>query len=119
MKPTQESIENYCSQLEKLLAAQNWKIELTTTESPFKTFASKHEEQEEWWFDDVIVTLANGEKITMFACFAGLTTIQRDKNKLFVDAYQLQNAIYSKLNLQPRAHRNLQDPYWKLWDHVD
>ncbi|MBA4336885.1 hypothetical protein C0416_03905 [bacterium] len=119
MKPTEAEIQEYCSQLENFLAAQEWKIELTTTESPFYTFTKGDDDKEEWWFDDVIITLPNGKKLTIFACYAGLTVLHTDHNAIFADAYDIQNAVYAELKVQPRPNKNPSDSYWKLWDKLD
>lgn len=120
MQPTLEDVKNYTNSLETLLIGQNWTIELTLSNEPHLTsFFSEDETPQESWFDDVMITSLNGEKIIMNAYSSGLMVLDMHPNALFRDAYELQNAFYREKDLQIPVNTAYDKPYWKLWNSLE
>lgn len=114
-KPTPEEVNQFCSKIEIFLSAHNLKVSIELCDSPaqLKSFTDDllTKVQNCWIAKCSVTSQATGVlEVTLFN-----QGIEQSDQKLWHDAWHIQDQIYRKLKLIPQISEP-SDPYWKLWD---
>ncbi|NCO05153.1 MAG: hypothetical protein GW939_03325 [Candidatus Magasanikbacteria bacterium] len=119
-KPTSESVDRYISILEKYLSALDVTLKLEVYDSPNGPLEEGINDvpitRSYLWLGKMEVISSNlGDTLEIIPPRLGLDANISVKS-IWDDAIEIQNAIYNKLNI---SITNMNDPYWKLWDHIE
>lgn len=115
-RPTKEDISFYKEKIEYFLQAHNLKIEVILKENPIEMQSWWNKEPHEHkniWLDGV--KLKNDKVEDLYVPLYGTDNVSKDINKIWHDCFEIQNAYYRELNIQPK-NPNEGDLYWNLWN---
>jgi hypothetical protein len=123
-KPSEQEIQNYEDKLNHYLQAHNAKIKIIVYDKPCIIHHTQGQEAYDlyYWTDHYSVSTPEitFELVGLFGDY-GLNNKQSyyDPNVAWTDAFEIQNAIYQKLDKFKTLKIGNIDSYWKLWDLVE
>jgi len=121
-KPSDEAIDRYCKKLEEFLSAHNVSISIKLWEQPLQFRSYRNGELIEItneWIEKIVIDSDRIKNFEISLYWRPGINEDISEREIWSDACWIQNKIYRHLKLVPGNPLDKNDPYWKLWDHLE